>query len=348
MTNNEITQSEVPVDATVLVTGGSGFVGGHVIVGLLNRGYRVHTTIRSLAREPEVRAMLGEHADTTKLTFFAADLLHDGGWDEAASGAKYVLHVASPMPVGEYRDRDVIAPAREGTRRVLEAAQRAGVSRVVVTSSTAAAMAGPGGPEILDESVWTDLPAKPQFDYQRAKTFAEQDAWAFVKDRGQPFELVTILPGQIQGPVLGADYSPTINVVRMMLAGKLPMVPRVGYNIVDIRDLADLHILAMTRSEAAGQRIIASSDFLTFKDVADIIRGSLGKAGRKAPRWTLPDFVVRFGGVFNSEMRALVPNLGQRFSYTNARAERLLGRKLRSGREATLASANSLLAYGLV
>lgn len=333
---------------TVLVTGGSGFVGSYVILELLSHGYRVRTTIRSLSREGEVRRMLAEHVDPgDRLTVIQADLLHDAGWDEAARGCDYVVHVASPMPIGEYRGSDVITPAREGTRRVLEAAARAGVARVVTTSSTAAAMPAKSDGAVVDEATWTDLPDRPEYNYPRAKTLAEQDAWAFVRDRGAPFELATILPAQIQGPVLGSDYSASVDIIRLMLRGRMPAVPRVGYNIVDIRDLAELHRLAMIRPEAAGQRYIAANEFLWFADVARILREELGERAAKTPVRTLPDIVVKLGALFNPEMRQLKPSLGKRTEYRSAKAEALLGRPLRSAREAIRDAARSLIDRGL-
>ncbi|MET0137417.1 MAG: aldehyde reductase [Sphingobium sp.] len=333
---------------SVLVTGGSGFVGSYVVLALLRQGYRVRTTIRSLSRESEVRQMLGEHVDAgDRLGFVAADLLQDDGWGSAADGCTYVHHVASPMPVGEYRGTDVITPAREGTRRVLEASARAGVKRVVITSSTAAAMPADPKGVIADETVWTDLPDRPAFNYPRAKTLAEQDAWAFVNDNKPSFDLTTILPAQIQGPILGRDYSASVDLLRMMLRGKMPAVPRVGYNIVDVRDLVDLHLAAMIQPEAAGQRYIAAGDFLWFSDMARILREEFGDKAAKTPTRTIPDLVIRIGALFNPEFRQISPVLGKRSRYSSVKAETLLGRPLRPARAAILDAAQSLIDRGL-
>lgn len=335
-------------DTCVLVTGGSGFVGSYVVLALLREGYRVRATIRSLTRESEVRSMLAEHIDDAgRLSFVEADLLKDDGWDAAADGCVYVHHVASPMPVGEYRGTDVITPARSGTRRVLQAAARAGVRRVVMTSSTAAAMPANPDAAVIDERTWTDLPDRPAFMYPRAKTLAEQDAWGFVRDQGHPFELTTILPASIQGPVLGRDYSASVDILRLMLMGKMPAVPRMGFNIIDIRDLTVLHLVAMTDLEAAGQRYIAAGDFLWFSDIAQILREGLGNRAAKTPMRTIPDFVVRLGAIFNPEMRQIAPILGQQTNYSSSKAEALLGRPLLPAREAILDAAKSLIDRGL-
>jgi dihydroflavonol-4-reductase len=295
---------------TVLVTGGSGFVGSWVIIELLRRGYRVRTTVRQLSRETAVRAAIAaEEASgaAERLSFHEADLLTDTGWAKAADGADYVLHVASPMPIGEYRGHDVVTPAREGTRRVLEAAHAGGARRVVVTSSSAAAIPQDRD-SVADENVWSDLPDQARYNYSRSKTLAEQDAWRFADTTG--VELSTVLPGSIQGPVLGSDYSASVDIIALMLRGKMPAVPRFGFNIVDIRDLVELHILAMTHPKAAGERFLAAGEFLWFSQWAQILRAELGPAARRTPRRTLPDWTVRLGARFSPMFDQLSPTSG--------------------------------------
>ena len=334
-------------DGLVLVTGGSGYIGSWAVIGLLRQGYRVRATIRSLAREAEVRAMIAGEVDPgDRLSFVAADLLRDDGWDAAATDATYVLHVASPMPVGEFRGQDVIRPAREGTRRVIEAAARAGVKRVVLTSSAAAAIPADKRRQVSDETVWTDLPDKPIYGYPRAKVLAEQDAWTLVRSLGGP-ELATVLPTQVQGPVLGRDYSASVEVVAMMLGGKMPLIPRIGFGIIDVRDLIDLHLLAMIRPEAAGERFLASSDFLWFTDIARILRDRLGKRAAKVPRRAMPDWLVRTGGLFNAELAQIAPNLRVRTAMTTSKATRFFGWHPRPAEQSVIDTAESLLAHGL-
>jgi dihydroflavonol-4-reductase len=334
---------------TVLVTGGSGFLGGWAVVELLRRGYSVRTTIRDLTRAPQVRAMIATEVDPgDRLRFIQADLLKDQGWDEAAAEADFVLHVASPMPVGEFRGQDVITPAREGTLRVLRAARRAAVKRVVITSSTAAAVPPAEAAGVVsDETIWTDLPPKPTHNYARSKTLAEQDAWAYVRDNGG-LELTTVLPNQIQGPVLGHDFSPSVSIIAMMLNGKLPAVPHVGWGIVDVRDVVELHIRAMNSPKAPGHRFIANSDFLWLKDVAQILREELPDKAAKVRTRSLPNFVVRLGGLFNYEMKQLAASLDDKQLLSAAKAKQMLGWTPRTAREAVVATAHSLVEKGFV
>ena len=334
---------------TVLVTGGSGYLGGWAAIGLLRQGYRVRATVRNLTREDDVRATIAAQVDIgDRLSFAAADLLKDEGWDRAMDGIAYVLHVASPMPVGEFRGQDVIRPAREGTRRVLDAAAKAGVKRVVLTSPTAAAMPKQRSDTVADENTWTDLPAKAIYNYPRSKTLAEQDAWALARSPGVTTELTTILPASIQGPVLGSDYSASIDIVRLMLNGRMPVLPRIGFGIVDVRDLVDLHLRAMTSPAAAGERFIASGEFLWFSDIARLLRENLGPRAAKVPTRTIPDVVVRLGGLFNAEMAQLAPNLGQRANISAAKAERVLGWRTRAASASIIDAATSLIERGLV
>jgi dihydroflavonol-4-reductase len=347
--NGDATADSRSPRETVLVTGGSGFLGGWTVVELLRRKYSVRTTIRDLTRAPQVRAMVATEVDPgDRLRFVQADLLKDRGWDEATADADFVLHVASPMPVGEFRGQDVIRPAREGTLRVLRAARKAAVKRVVITSSTAAAAPPAGSAGVVsDETIWTDLPPKPIHNYARSKTLAEQDAWAYVRDNGG-IELTTVLPNQIQGPVLGHDFSPSVSIIAMMLRGKLPAVPRIGWGIVDVRDVVELHMRAMNSPKAPGQRFIANSDFLWLKDVAQILREELPDKAAKVGTRTLPNFVVRLGGLVNYEMKQLAAGLDDKPLLSAAKAKRMLDWTPRTAREAVVATAHSLVDKGFV
>ncbi|ORA35899.1 NAD-dependent epimerase/dehydratase family protein [Mycobacterium aquaticum] len=333
---------------TVLVTGGSGYLASWTIVELLRRAYRVRATIRRSTREAEVREMVaGQTGSTDRLTFFEADPVADRGWAEAAEGADYVLHLASPMPIGEYRGTDLIGPALSGTRRVLVAAHAAGVQRVVVTSSVEAALPETPG-AVATESLWTIASDSPEYEYRRAKTLAEQEVWEFVRAHGTAMEATTVLPAFMQGPVLGSDYSGSVSVIATLLSGKLPAIPRVGWDVVDVRDIADLHIRAMTSPSAAFERFIGSGEFLWLKDFAAILRDSLGAKGARVPQRGLPDFVVRFGARFNGDLKEIAPRLGVEQSATSEKAERLLGWKARSAATAVRDAAVSLLERSLV
>jgi dihydroflavonol-4-reductase len=333
---------------TVLVTGGSGYLASWTIVVLLQRGYRVRTTVRDLSRAPMVRAMIATQVDAAdRLSFVRANLLADDGWSEATDGAQFVIHTASPMPVGEYQGTDLVGPALDGTGRVLSAAHHSGVRRVVLTSSGDAATPPKNSGAVADETIWTDVPEGHAFDYQRAKVLAERAAWAFAGANPE-MELSTVLPAFMQGPVLGSDYSGSVSVVAMLLSGKLPAIPRLGWSVVDVRDVVDLHIMAMTSPKAAGERFVGAGDFLWISDMATILRESLGDRGRKVPRRMLPNAFVRLAALVNRDMKEMVPRLGIEQRASSAKARRILGWSPRPAAEAIIDGARSLIDYDLV
>ncbi|PXA99403.1 epimerase [Nostoc sp. 3335mG] len=333
--------------STILVTGGSGFVAGHVILQLLAAGHDVRTTVRNLAREPEVRATLENHgADTRRLRFFAADLERDDGWAEAVAGCDYVQHVASPFPLTQPRDeQEVIRPAVEGTLRALRAARDAGVKRVVLTSSFAAVGYGHGRRETpYTEQDWTDVDGPAVQPYMKSKTLAERAAWAFMASEGGAMELATVNPVGIFGPALNNDLSTSIELVRQMMAGKLPGTADLWFGVVDVRDVAALHLLAMSSPEAAGERYLAiAGEPVSLRQMAEILHRGVGT--RLPPR--LPSWVVRLVGLFNPLARDAVPRLGIRGWASNAKA-RALGWTPRTNEDAILATAESLKTLGLV
>lgn len=328
---------------TVLVTGGSGYVAGWIVVELLRRGWMVRATIRDRAREPALRRTLQAHAPLERLSFHAADLLADRGWDDAAAGATYVVHVASPMPVREYRTLDLVEPARAGTRRVFAAAERAGARRIVMTSSTAAAQAS--GKAVHDDGSWTDPSAPGVGNYARAKTLAERDAWELAAASGGALALTTILPAAIAGPLLGAPTGWS-DQLRSLLAGKRPALPRLGFNFVHVRDVVDLHLRALTDDDLAGRRVIAASDFLWLRDIALLLREHYGKRAAKVSLRGAPDWLVRLMGIFNADARAAAPMLGQKHQFDNTLATALLGRSLLPGSRAVTDAVDGLFADG--
>lgn len=342
-------------DELVLVTGGTGFVGVHCVVQLLDAGYRVRTTLRSSSRAAEVRDMVRVGgADPDRLEFLEADLLHDDGWPAAAAGASYVLHVASPFPVRQPRDaNELIRPARDGALRVLGAARDAGVRRVVLTSSFAAIGYGrpdPGRP--YTEEDWTDLSAPNLPAYTRSKTIAERAAWEFVdqveRDGGN-LELAVVNPVPIFGPALGRELSTSVALLLGLLNGHVPAVPNGSTTGVDVRDVADLHVRAMTHPDAAGERFLAiSGDPITFPDLAKLLRDRLGADAKRVPTRVLPDWLVRVGALVSTELRAVAPQLRRRQGASSAKAERMLGWNPRPLDEAVVASAESLVRLGLV
>ncbi len=337
-----------PNQPAVLVTGGSGYLGGSIVIALLKAGHIVRTTIRDLAREGDVRATLGRHAPTARLTFHAANLLADTGWDAATQGAGSVIHVASPMPVREYRGQDLVKPAREGTRRVLEAARRAGVRHVVLTSSVVAAIPAAMVDAPTDETVWTDLSGKGVNPYARSKTLAEQDAWAFARESNGAMTLTTILPGSVQGLALGREVSGSLELPWRMLTGRLPLLPRVSLACVDTGDLANLHVRALTDPRARGERIIAASRPLWFRQMAELLRARLGEKAARVSTREAPDWLIRTAALISADACFLVPDLGRQRFFTSAKAELILGRPLQSSEDAVASAAESLIANGAV
>ena len=340
----------------VLVTGGSGFVGVHCILALLKGGYRVRTTVRSLDRDHEVRAMLekGGAEPSGKpgeaLEFRVADLLSDAGWTDAVAGCDYVLHVASPFPATDPKDEDeLIRPAREGALRVLKAARDAGVKRVVLTSSFAAVGYGA---EVLEreytEEDWTDATANVSA-YVKSKTLAERAAWDFIEHEGGSLELSVVNPVGILGPALGSDLSTSVQLILRMMNGAVPGLPKVSFGLVDVRDVADLHLLAMTSPKAKGERFLAVSDEVpSVPDVAEILRSRLGNSARKVPKRILPDWTVRVAAVFDPSLREISRRLGNHRHVSNAKAKSLLGWSPRANEVLVVDTAKSLIELGLV
>jgi dihydroflavonol-4-reductase len=314
---------------TVLVTGGTGFLGGWCIASLLERGYDVRTTVRDQARERAVvDAARAAGADSgNRLTVLPADLASDAGWAEATAGCRYVLHVASPFPPVQPKNPDeLIAPARDGALRVLRAALDAGVERVAMTSSIAAirsdrdsSVAAP-----FTEVDWTDGDDTSRTPYVRSKTLAERAAWQHVRSVGAEDRLATINPGAIIGPALNDDHSYSLQVIQRLLAG-MPAAPRLGFTFVDVRDVADLHIRALTDPAAGGERFIATDRFLWMPEVATILRERLGDAARKVPTRVAPNLLIRAMALFDGSVRSVVSELGKRSWFSSEKARTTLG-----------------------
>jgi dihydroflavonol-4-reductase len=337
---------------TVLVTGGSGYIGGWCVASLLQRGYVVRTTVRDLSKEAVVRASLGKVTDPgNRLSFYAANLTSDDGWDAAVDGCDYVLHVASPLGVSDPKDpNDLIVPAREGAKRAVGAAIKAGVKRVVLTSSVAATYKGRDakGDWTSDETVWTD-PTEPQVGvYAQSKTLAERAAWELIHASSSGTTLATVNPALVLGPVTSGDFSDSVQVVERLLSGRVPGIPRLGFNVVDVRDVADLHIRAMTDEHAAGERFIAAGEFAWMGDLATLLRARLGAGAAKVPTRKVPNFVIRLAGLFDKDLGAVTSSLGLKHDYSSAKAQRMLGWKPRPLEDTILDCANSLIANGVV
>lgn len=317
---------------TVLVTGGSGFIAGHCILQLLDQGYDVRTTVRSLSRTP----------DFAGVGFAEADLLGDDGWAEAVRGCDHVLHVASPVAPGRVENEDdLIVPAREGTLRVLRAARDAGVGRVVLTSAFHAVGWGhPHDDHVFTERDWTVLDGPGTDAYGRSKTLAERAAWDFVAAEGGSTELVTILPVAVMGPVLGAQISGANQIVRRMLDGQMPALLDLWFPIVDVRDVASAHVAALTADGAAGQRFLVSDGpAIPMERIGAILREHLGDAAKRVPTGVLPD---------DQAPAAVRPDLGYARRMSSEKARRVLRWTPRPAQEAVIAAGRSLIERGLV
>jgi nucleoside-diphosphate-sugar epimerase len=333
---------------TVLVTGGSGYLGGWCIVELLRRGYRVRTTVRNASREHEVHAAVDSEVDSHhNLTVHQADLLSDDHWDHVIEGCDYVLHVASPLPVSQPKDPDeLILPAREGTERVVSRALDAGVERVVLTSSVAAIRGGNEG-RPLDESMWTDLSSPDLTPYVQSKTIAEQAAWGLAAEREARERLAAVNPTVIIGPTLSDDTSASLEVIQRLLKG-IPAIPRLSFGFVDVRDVADLEIRAMTAPEAGGERFVANTKSLWMSDVGEVLRQRLGERASKVPTRIAPDLLVRAMALFDGGLRSFKNSLGKRTDYRTTKAQDVLGWSPRPIEDTIAEAAESLIAHGVV
>ncbi|MEI8251075.1 MAG: NAD-dependent epimerase/dehydratase family protein [Synechococcus sp. ELA057] len=297
----------------VLLTGITGYIGQHCAAELLRQGFEVVGTIRSRPKAEATREALAQAASVERLRFAEADLLGDDGWAEAMEGCSYVVHVASPFVMTEPKDEnDLIAPAVEGTRRVVAAAQRAGVRRLVLTSSTFSIVAGKDSGTYGPDS-WSDTDAAIGA-YAKSKTLAERAAWQAAE--GGAMELVAINPGAVFGPSLGATIDgQSVAMITKMIAGQMPMIPDVAMGMVDVRDVARLHVRALTAPGAAGKRFIAASaEPVAMATVASLLRS---EGYSKVPSRRAPSILLRLMGLFDREARGMAPFLGRKAAFDN-------------------------------
>ncbi|MFT4211566.1 MAG: NAD-dependent epimerase/dehydratase family protein [Microbacterium sp.] len=339
--------SEQPL---VLVTGGAGFIAGHVIAALLDQGYRVRATARSLDREPQVREHLARIGAPPgdDLTLVAADLLHDDGWADAVAGCDYVLHVASPVMPGHVENEDdVIVPAREGTLRVLRAAKDAGVGRVVLTSAFHAIGFGWGRIDrVFTDDDWSPLDGPGMDAYGRSKVLAERAAWDFARESG--LEVVVLNPVAVLGPVVSPSVTGGNAIVRRILSGQIGAFPDVWIPIVDVHDVATAHVRAMTAADAAGQRfIVGSGQGLKLAQIAAALRTGLGDRASRVGTRSVPSWAVRLAGLFRPELRGVVPDLGVVKRIDASKIRRVLDWRSRPLATTVVDTGESMLALGM-
>ena len=338
--------------ATVLVTGIGGFIAKHVALALLTAGYKVRGTVRSPTAADEVRASLALHgADPERLSFVVVDLDHDRGWADAISGCEFIQHVASPFPIKAPADRESLVPAaREGTLRILRYGLNAGVTRIVETSSMVAMMyrADRAAAITVSEDDWSD-PEWPSLSaYIVSKTRAEQAAWEFLRAAGAENKLSTVNPGFVLGPLLDRRLGTSLEVIRLFMTGAYPAVPPVSFPVVDVRDLAAVHVRAMTAEKTGGRRLIAAGETISMRDMAVMLRDAFPSRARRIPTRVLPMFVVRLLGLFDRQLRTLRSDLGVAPHANSAYVTDLTGVAFRPAREAVIAAGQSLLDYNVI
>ena len=333
---------------TVFVSGGSGYIAGFLIRQLIDAGWMVHTSIRDLAKEGAVRVSLA--VDNSKLKFFAADLMSDAGWAEAMAGCSHVAHVASPLPTDAPKHEDeLIVPARDGALRALKAAKAAGIKRFVMTSSMAAIAYGHGGAKsVFTEADWTDPTSPDAYAYVRSKTIAERAARDWVAADGGDMEFCTVNPSLVLGPLQSGDFSTSLEAIKKLLEGSMPGMPNLGFGIVDVRDVADMHVRCLTAPNMAGERFICSGPFLMMDQVAAILREGLGPQARKVPKLKLPNWLVRIAARFDPVIGQVIGELGKRRESPPVHAREVLGWVPRPAAESILDTARDMIRLGIV
>nr|WP_067060231.1 aldehyde reductase [Mucilaginibacter sp. L294] len=337
----------------VLVTGGTGAVGVNCILQLLQKGYRVKTTLRAISKKNEVIKMLktGGISSFINLSFLEADLTSDANWDEAMKGCKYVLHVASPTHIESTDEDAMIRPAVDGVLRVLKAARDAGVKRVVLTSSFGAlGFSNKDRTTETTEANWTNTNEKGLSAYEKSKGLAERAAWDFMKNEGGALELAAINPVAIFGPSLGAGKSPSLGLLKALLNGSMKAVPNIPLNVVDIRDVADLHIRAMVNPNAKGQRFIASADGeISLPEIAILLKNKMPGVAAKVSVKTLPNWVLGIAALFNPQAKQAAYFLKISRNISNAKAKNILGwAPMANNEEAVLAAVDSMVKFNMI
>lgn len=332
----------------VLITGVTGYLAKQCALLLLENGYKVRGTVRSLSREAGLREALAPHTShLDKLEICQADLTSDDGWQEAVSGCEFVLHVASPFPAGAPKDEDdLIVPAVQGTLRVLEASAAAGIKRVVLTSSIAAVSGGHNGHIApFTEQDWSDT-KEAIGAYPKSKTLAEQAAWKFVESHD--LELAVINPGYILGPVLNNSSTTSNELHQRLMRREIPGIAHMQFNIVDVRDVAQAHLSAMTTPDANGKRFVSVAESIWLEDLAQILADHFTPLGYKIPTRRLPTILLKIAALFDETIKSTIGSLGKEYQYDTQQAQNILGWQPRPVRETLIEMGESLIEHQLV
>lgn len=336
----------------VLITGITGFIAGHTAAAFLNAGYEVRGSFRSLEKADAIKATLAKSADVSRLEFVETDLNSDSGWATAMAGVHGVVHIASPFPMTEPKnEHEIIQPAVEGTLRVLKAADDAGVKRFVQTSSIAAIAYGreENNAASFSEADWSNLDGPGIGAYIKSKTMSEKAGRNYIEESGTRMHYSTVNPGLVLGPLLDNNYGTSVEIIRLLLAGKYPGTPKVMMSVVDVRDVATLHLKAMETKQPSGGRYIAVDRYMWLNEISQSLRDGLGAEASKAPKHELPNFVTRVVALFDARPRAILHELGKVHSIDNSLTRKALNfPNFISAEEATIASGRSLIDMKLV
>ena len=339
-------------DITVLVTGATGFIASRVVLDLLEAGYQVRGTVRNLTKGAVLKDWLAPYTQQLDhLTLVEADLMSDAGWDQARGGCRYVLHLASPFPLVAPQDEvELIRPAVDGTRRVLAAAVRNGVKRVVQTSSVAAVAYGYDEKDrTFTEKDWSNLDGDIA-PYQKSKTLAEKAAWEFVSSlpEGESLELATVCPGYVLGPVINDRQPTSISLHKMLMEGSVPGVARIKFDLVDVRDVSWMHLAAMTTPEAVGKRFLCVAGGMWLGEIAGILSDHFRPRGYRIPRIQFPDWFIRIYALIDASARLVAGDVGKNPSFDISQTQEVLGWVPRPLEETIIEMGESLIEFGVV
>lgn len=335
--------------STVVVTGASGYIALHVIKQLLDEGYSVRGTLRAMSLSETLKEALANFTDVSKLTFTEADLLKDEGWATAMHGGDFLIHMASPVPMKEPdNEDDLIKPAKDGAIRALNAAKNAGIKHVVLTSSIAAVSSGLDVHRKYNEKDWSNLDKLngSMLAYTKSKTLTEKAAWQFIE--GSDITLTTINPSYVIGPSIASSCSSSVEIIRRIIKGKDPGWPKLGFSLVDVRDVANAHVKAMQLPEAKGNRFICSNKYLRMAEIAQILKKYFEPKNRKINTRELPDFIVKIAALFDPTTKMLLPDLGRKSEYDTSKIRNQLSWSPRPIKQTIYDSAESLIEHDIL